>query len=377
MSKRCSFCGERPPPGAGLVTGPEVTICHTCAAIAAEVLSDPIPPPDRILLTECRLAVPSPRLPRLEVIDDGAVAIRGGVVSWVGPLADLPDHYRRWDAGPCDGRLVLPGLVDAGAWVLGSVHRRPPDPDRLVGAARTALAGIVRTGVTTIDVRAGGSPDPLIETILLAGARAAGETATCGVVVSWVVSPRLEDDDLTVLGPTAARLAGLALVVNRGGGDPRPRAEAVRPMRPRLLFDHPEPPEGDWLSVEFGSKIFPIPDQVVVLRPDCLIAGGPVDLGDGCLPALASGYDPDGVEAPGLGLAMLLAVELGNLSIEQAVWAATRGSALALGEEIRGLLRPGVPADLLILDGDRVEDLVRRPHADPWRVMVGGAPIVE
>ncbi|MEX0756984.1 MAG: amidohydrolase family protein, partial [Acidimicrobiia bacterium] len=71
-----------------------------------------------------------------------------------------------------------------------------------------------------------------------------------------------------------------------------------------------------------------------------------------------------------------LLVEVGALSIAEAMWCATRGGALALGDPERGRLRPGDIADLVILDTDSLGDLVRRPDSDWASVVVGGGVIV-
>ncbi|MDQ3034850.1 MAG: amidohydrolase family protein, partial [Myxococcota bacterium] len=47
---------------------------------------------------------------RLGILDDGAIAIRGDRIVWVGPDEDRPrDAARELDAR---GRVVMPGLVD-------------------------------------------------------------------------------------------------------------------------------------------------------------------------------------------------------------------------------------------------------------------------
>jgi imidazolonepropionase len=73
---------------------------------------------------------------------------------------------------------------------------------------------------------------------------------------------------------------------------------------------------------------------------------------------------------------MTLLVEVGGLSISEAIWAATRGGALALGDAERGRLRPGDIADLLVLDTDSLGDLVRRPDTGWASVVVSGGVVV-
>jgi imidazolonepropionase len=48
---------------------------------------------------------------RLEIIEDGAIAIRNGKISWVGPTKDLPDpNGETYDAS---NKVILPGFVDS------------------------------------------------------------------------------------------------------------------------------------------------------------------------------------------------------------------------------------------------------------------------
>jgi len=56
----------------------------------------------------------------------------------------------------------------------------------------------------------------------------------------------------------------------------------------------------------------------------------------------------------------LAAVTCG-LSPAEALWAATRGGSLALGLHDRGVISPGLLADMVILDAPTYEHLAYRP----------------
>jgi imidazolonepropionase len=65
-------------------------------------------------------------------------------------------------------------------------------------------------------------------------------------------------------------------------------------------------------------------------------------------------------------------LEMG-LTPEEAVWAATRGGALALRLEDRGMVVPGALADLVILDAPSYTHLPYRPGSNlVWKVVKGG-----
>lgn len=372
MLAACSFCGEFASPASGLVTGEGVAICRACARIAIASLDSESPGPTSFVLSDATVVAPDPRIPTILVSTHTSVVIRRGEIAHVGPDAELPARFRSLPSFDCNGRLVSPGFVDSGTWLLGSSHMSRPEPEMLVSRGIERLGAIARAGVTCVDIRVGGSKDPVLETLLLAAARSTGEAAPIQTVITWVVGAGVDTALLQqVLSPTAARLASHALIV--GSVAANARRSAVAPMQPRLLADSVVDGSG-WISVEYVGKGGGV-DTITVLRPDILLHGGP--LWSGIRPALASGFDPDGVELAGLGWAMLLAVELGGLSEEMSWWAATRGSALALGDETRGVVRPGAVADLVMFDAERPEEVVRRPGLLPRRVLVGGVELPE
>ena len=97
--------------------------------------------------------------------------------------------------------------------------------------------------------------------------------------------------------------------------------------------------------------------------------GIPIAIGTDCSPA------PVMVES--LPLAISLAVMEMGLTPDQAVWSATRGSAIALDLNDKGWIGYGAVADLLILDAESPTHLAYRPGSDVvWRVLKQGVPVV-
>jgi imidazolonepropionase len=121
----------------------------------------------------------------IHAIPQGALAWRGGEITWVGPANALPDEYRddeRIDAG---GRLVVPGLIDchthlafagwradeiearmrgrtyqeiaaAGGGIARTVAAtRAASTDELIESCARSLAAMVRLGVTTVEAKSG------------------------------------------------------------------------------------------------------------------------------------------------------------------------------------------------------------------------------
>ena len=71
----------------------------------------------------------------------------------------------------------------------------------------------------------------------------------------------------------------------------------------------------------------------------------------------------------------LACLEMG-LTPDEAVWAATRGGAAALRRDDLGVVRPGAPADLVVLDADSHHHIPYRPDADLVRNVIKGGRVV-
>ena len=65
-----------------------------------------------------------------------------------------------------------------------------------------------------------------------------------------------------------------------------------------------------------------------------------------------------------MGLVISLGVVQMGLTVDEAIWAATRGGALSLGLEDRGQIKEGSPADLVILDAPTPAHIPYRPASD-------------
>lgn len=96
-------------------------------------------------------------LDRLEIVEDGAVAIAGGRIVDVGPTAEL--RTRHGGAGQvvdADGRLVTPGFVDSHVHLVHGGSRHDEYDDKIRGLApppgrRTGIAATVAHTAATTD----------------------------------------------------------------------------------------------------------------------------------------------------------------------------------------------------------------------------------
>ena len=90
-------------------------------------------------------------------------------------------------------------------------------------------------------------------------------------------------------------------------------------------------------------------------------APGPMLWDAGCTVALATDCNPGTSYIETMGLVISLGVVQMRLTVDQAIWAATRGGALSLGLESHGQIKVGGPGDLVVLDAPSPAHIPYRP----------------
>lgn len=396
---------------------------------------------DMVLDNIGALATNTPRFPGLlGLVTEAALAIRGGRVVWAGPSERTPQGLRFLPSLDCGGRAVLPGLVDAHTHLAFAgdrsedfVLRSTGMPDaraasRSAGAATARLnyladtSGIAEVisrrlhsmldfGVTTVEASAGYSNEyeqelALIDTVIEAGRRHVVDVVPTFDIRGLPITP---SDRSRTLGevaeqhlPEAARL-GAAVRVSLGpdaltGEEAGHLIGVAADLGTRTRIHHTgQTPDAYGLALEASVPVvdhagFPDQDQAeqmaergisVVITPAAALGtrrsptslrrlmekGVPVGLGTDCSPS------PVMVES--LPLAITLAVTEMGLTSDQAIWAATMGSARALGLGDRGWLGSGALADLVILDAPSPTHLPYRPGTNlVWKVLKAGEVVV-
>lgn len=118
-------------------------------------------------------------------VHDAAIAVRDGLITWVGPTRELPDTLAALPRHDGGGRLVTPGLIDchthlvyggqranefamrlagasyeaiaqAGGGIVSSVRAtREASEDELFEAASRRLQALLADGVTTVEIKSG------------------------------------------------------------------------------------------------------------------------------------------------------------------------------------------------------------------------------
>ena len=376
----------------------------------------------------------------LGLVTNAAVAIRNGLVVWAGPSERTPQGLRSLPSLDCGGRAVLPGLVDAHTHLAFTgdrseefVLRSTGTPEaravarsgnattarlnHLADASRIAdvigrrLNRMLDFGVTTVEASAGYSNDyerelVLIDTVVEAGRRHVVDLVptfdVSGLPVTASDRSRTLDEVAELHLPVAATL-GAAVRLSLGT-DALTTEEARRligvaaGLGTRTRLHHRgQTPDVYSLALETSVPVvdhagFPDQDQAgqmaetgisVVITPTAVLGarrspaslrrlmerGVPLGLGTDCSPA------PVMVES--LPLAITLAVTEMGLTSDQAIWAATLGSARALGLADRGWLGHGAVADLVVLDAPSPTHLPYRPGTNlVWKVLKAGEVVV-
>jgi imidazolonepropionase len=92
------------------------------------------------LWRNARLATLAPDQPGLGVVEDGLIACRDGLISYVGPRRDAPAALDARDTVDCAGRWVTPGLIDCHTHLVHAGDRAHEFEQRLAGVSYEEIA---------------------------------------------------------------------------------------------------------------------------------------------------------------------------------------------------------------------------------------------
>lgn len=347
---------------------------------------------------------------------DAALVVEDGRIVWLGPASAAPDADTRTDVG---GRAVLPGWVDThthlvfagdrsgefearmagGRYTAGGIAAtvaatRAATEAQLIAGARRLRAEARRQGTTFLETKTGYALDVEGEA---RSARAAAEVADVVTFLGAHVVPpgvdRREYLDL-VTGPMLAAVAPYVSAVDAfcevGAFDVEEAREVLLAGRAaglgvRVHGNQLGESGGVRLAVELGAAsvdhcnhlssadidLLAGSSTVATLLPACDLstrepfppARALVDAGAAI--ALATNCNPGSSYTTSMGFCVATAVLQLRLTIAEAVWAATRGAAIAVGREhgpdAVGALRVGGIADFQVLDAPSVSHLAYRP----------------
>ncbi|WP_216892179.1 imidazolonepropionase [Nocardia alni] len=367
-----------------------------------------------------------------DVQRDAAVVIAGDRVRWIGPAADAPDADRRVDV---EGRAVLPGWVDSHTHLVFAGDRTAEFSARMAGRAYSA-GGIrttveatraatddtlavnlrrlrteaLRQGTTYLETKTGygltvedekrcaAIAAAVADEVTFLGAHVVPAELAADEYVDLVCGPMLDavadsvgwidvfcetgafdaDQSARVLAAGRARGLGLRVHGNQLAAGPGVRLAVDHGA---ASVDHCTHLSDDDIEALAASR------TVATLLPACDLSTrqppAPARrlLSAGARIALATNANPGSSYTTSMAYCIATAVLRMNLSVDEAIRAATLGGALALGHDPSadgavGVLRPGSRADLHILDAPSTTHLAYRPGVPlTWAVWRRGEQV--
>jgi len=347
---------------------------------------------------------------------DAALVIEDGRIAWIGAASDAPAADRRTDVG---GRAALPGWVDTHTHLVFAGDRaaefearmagkryeagginttvratRAATEEQLIGTAARLRREAEAQGTTFLETKNGYGLDLESET---RSARAAAAVADVVTYLGAHVVPQGMDRrdylDL-VTGPMLAAVTPYVQYIDAfcevGAFDVEETREVLLAGRAaglglRVHGNQLGYSGGVRLAIELGAAsvdhcnhleaadidALASSSTVATLLPACDLStrepfppARPL-LDAGASIALATNCNPGTSYTTSMPYCVATAVLQMGLTIEEAVWAATRGAAKAVGREhgpdAVGSLRVGGLADLQVLDAPSVAHLAYRP----------------
>jgi imidazolonepropionase len=361
---------------------------------------------------------------------DAGIVLDAGRVAWVGPSASTPAADDHVDAA---GRAVTPGFVDSHTHLVFAGERSAEFEARLAGApytgggiastvaatraattdtlqehARGLLAEMHASGTTTVEVKSGYELTVDGERRLCAiGAELTDEVTFLGAhavppeyaedrdrYVELVRGPMLDacrpfvrwadvfcesvafsvDETRAIAERAIAAGLGLRLHGNQLGDSGGVALAAELGAASVDHCTHVGPDDAEALAAA-GTVATLLPTAELLARSAPADARGL--LAAGVTVALATDCNPGTSFVTSMGLVIALGVATLSMSVDEALWSATRGGALALRRPELGQLGVGASGDLVVLDAPRAAHLAYRPGADLAMLVVrGGAKVV-
>ena len=358
-------------------------------------------------------------------VKDAVVGITGDRISYLGTSADAPPARDVFDCGgnavlpgfvDAHTHLVFAGdradefgkrlagvsyqeIAAAGGGILSTVKAtRASTEEELYEQSARRVERMIEAGTTSIEIKSGYGLDIDTELKMLRVANRLGQELPVTVRTTFLgahtVPPDYEDhpngyvqvliDDML---PLAAELADYCDVfVEEGVFSVKDSARIFEAagslgLRARVHAEQLSHLGGAALAAEIGAASADHLDKAnerdaallaeagvtAVLVPGASYslraeqAPGPMLWDAGCTVALATDCNPGTSYFEGMGPVISLAVVQMGLTVEQAIWAATRGGALSLELDDHGLVAEGAIADLVVLDAPDPAHIPYRP----------------
>ncbi len=358
------------------------------------------------------LVMPATEVSVLETLSNAAFVVENGLVAWVGDVAAAPSCDLVVDvAGAC----VIPGFVDSHAHLMFAGSREQEFAARMAGVSYSAggikttvsktraasdeelrsnakklIAELYQSGVTHFEIKSGYGLDVETELRSLKIARELTEDTT---FLGAHVVPQDQDPQRYVELVATEMLSAVKpfakwidVFCDKGAFDlaqTRRVLEAgiAQGLRPRLHANQISDLGAISLAVELDCasidhcthlsdsdiELLANSNTVATLLPGAEFSTRSAFpdakrlFAAGVTVALATDCNPGSSFTTSMPFCIAVAVRDMGFTIDQAVWSATRGGALALRDETRGALRVGMRADFAILDAPNHLFLAYRP----------------
>ena len=358
------------------------------------------------------LVMPATEVGVLETLSNAAFVVENGLVAWVGDAASAPQCDLVVDV---KGACVIPGFVDSHAHLMFAGSREQEFAARMAGVSYSAggikttvsktraasdeelrsnakklIAELYQSGVTHFEIKSGYGLDVETELRSLKIAREFTEDTT---FLGAHVVPQDQDPQRYVELVTTEMLSAVRpyakwidVFCDKGAFDlvqTRKVLEAgiAAGLRPRLHANQIADLGAIALAVELDCASVDhcthLSDADIDLLANSktvatLLPGAEFStrssypdakrlFAAGVTVALATDCNPGSSFTTSMPFCIAVAVRDMGFTIDQAVWSATRGGALALRDETRGTLRVGMRADFAILDAPNHLFLAYRP----------------
>lgn len=357
------------------------------------------------------LAMPGAEFGDIQVLNDAAFVTEAGVISWIGSASNAPACDEVLDVS---GKAVIPGFVDSHAHLVfdgdrsgefsarmaGEVYSaggikttvdatRAASEEKLRGNLKKLVAELRSTGITHFECKSGYGLDLETEILSLRLARELTDDVT--YLGAHVVPAGVDRDDYLslVTGPMLQGALPYAkwidVFCDRGAFSLAETREILSAgveagLMPRLHANQLENLGAIELAVEFDCasvdhcthlsdrdvELLATSNTVATLLPGAefstrspypdarrLVAAG-------VTVALATDCNPGSSYTTSMPFCIAIAVREMGLTVPQALWAATRGGAKALRNDL-GRIAVGALADFAVLDAPSFEHLAYRP----------------
>jgi imidazolonepropionase len=352
---------------------------------------------------------------QLGVINDAAITVTDGIVSWVGQSSQADSSVPKTDVG---GRSLIPGFVDSHSHIMFAGDRSEEFAARMAGVpysaggikltteetrkasdaelrtvAQSMIKEMQESGTTTVEIKSGYGLDVATEERSL---RIAAElTDEVTYLGAHVVAPEFAANpdayvDLVVgemLEACAPHSKWIDVFCDRGAfttGQSRRILEAgiKKGLQPRIHLNQLGQGDGVAMAIELDCAsadhlTYLTDDDISALAASSTVAGlvpgadfstraqhyprGRDLLDAGAVVALSPDCNPGSSFTTNMPLMIALAVREMHLTVDEALFAATMGGAISLRRDDVGHLSVGAKADFALLNAPSYIHLAYRP----------------